>query len=130
MHPKQEEFEDRLNLMCMALDNYLEDVFEGAFTLHPNRMKRGGGANPGFDGVFATSVSFTLGYGSQYGRGYNVVIDVRTLDRVSDIQKEEIKNKAVSFLKTALKDYFPERKLDIVKDGNLLKITGDFSLGD
>jgi hypothetical protein len=130
MHPKQEELEKRLDKLCMALDNYLEDQYTDIFTLHPNRPKRGAGANPSFDGVFATSVSFTLGYGSKYGRGYLIVIDVRTLQYVSSAQREEIYNRAFLFIQKTLPVEFPERKLEIVRDGNLLKIIGDFSLGD
>ena len=114
----------------MALDNYLEDQYSDIFTLHPNRPKRGAGANPSFDGVFATSVSFTLGYGSKYGRGYLIVIDVRTLQYVSSSQREEINNRAFLFIQKTLPVEFPERKLEIVRDGNLLKVIGDFSLGD
>lgn len=116
--------------MCMSLDNYLEDQYSDIFPLHPNRPKRGAGANPSYDGVFATSISFTLGYGSKYGRGYLVVIDVRTLQFVSSAQREEINNRAFLFIQKALPVEFPERKLEIVRDGNLLKIIGDFSLGD
>jgi len=130
MHPKQEELEKRLDKLCMALDNYLEDQYTDIFPLHPNRPKRGAGANPSFDGVFATSVSFTLGYGSKYGRGYLIVIDVRTLQYVSSAQKEEINNRAFLFIQKTLPVEFPERKLEIVRDGNLLKVIGDFSLGD
>ena len=130
MHPKQEELEKRLDKLCMALDNYLEDQYTDIFPLHPNRPKRGAGANPSFDGVFATSVSFTLGYGSKYGRGYLIVIDVRTLQYVSSAQKEEINNRAFLFIQKTLPIEFPERKLEIVRDGNLLKVIGDFSLGD
>ena len=130
MHPKQEELETRLDAMCMDLDNYLEDQYRDIFPLHPNRPGRGAGANPSYDGVFATSISFTLGYGSQYGRGYLVIIDVRTLSRVSDTQREEINNRAFIYIQSALPKCFPERKLEIVRDGNLLKIIGDFSLGD
>ena len=130
MHPKQEELERRLDKLCMALDNYLEDQYSDIFTLHPNRPKRGAGANPSYDGVFATSVSFTLGYGSKYGRGYLIVIDVRTLQYVSSAQREEINNRAFLFIQKTLPVEFPERKLEIVRDGNLLKVIGDFSLGD
>ncbi len=130
MDPRQEEFESSLNVLCNELDNYLEDSYEGVFGRHPNRPGRGSGANPSFDGLFCTTAAFTLGYGSQYGRGYLINIDVRTLERVSAQQMEEIKNKALVFTKAKLPVVFPKRKLDIVRDGNLLKIVGDFSLGD
>ena len=128
-HPKQEILEDKLSLLCSSLDNHLESVYEGRFSLHPNRLKRGSGANPSFDGLFSTSASFTLGYGSKYGRGYLINVDIRTLDFIPNSLREEIKTESFKFLSDNLKLIFPERKLEMVKDGSVLKIVGDFSLG-
>ena len=83
MHPKQEELENKLSQLCQALDNHLEDKFGEHYRIHPNRLKRGQAANPTFDGLFSTSLAFTLGYGSQYGRGYVMNVEIRTLDKVS-----------------------------------------------
>ncbi len=130
MDPRQELFESKLGALCSELDDYLEDTYEGVFGRHPNRPERGSGANPAFDGVFCTTAAFTLGYGSDYGRGYLINIDVRTLQTVSADQIEEIKNRAFVFTQSKLPVIFPERKLEIVRDCNLLKIIGDFSLGD
>ena len=62
MHPKQEELEDRMSLLCQELDNHLEDIYGDRYTIHPNRLKRGQGSNPSYDGLFSTSMAFTLGY--------------------------------------------------------------------
>ena len=43
---------------------------------------------------------------------------------------EEIKNRAFVFTQSKLPVIFPDRKLELVRDGGLLKIIGDFSLGD
>ena len=75
MHPKQEILEEKMAQLCQALDNYLEDIFGDHYRIHPNRLRRGKGSNPSFDGLFSTSLAFTLGYGSQYGRGYVVNVD-------------------------------------------------------
>lgn len=93
-------------------------------------MKRGKGSNPSFDGLFSTSLAFTLGYGSKYGRGYVVNIDIRTLERVSQYDVAKIKGEAFSYLSQNLKVVIPEHELDVVYDGDLMKIVGDFSLGD
>lgn len=93
-------------------------------------MKRGKGSNPSFDGLFSTSLAFTLGYGSKYGRGYVVNIDVRTLERVSQYDMAKINGEAFSFISRNLKDVIPEHKLEVVQDGNVMKIVGDFSLGE
>ena len=130
MHPKQEELEDRMALLCQELDNHLEDIYGGRYTLHPNRLKRGQGSNPSYDGLFTTSMAFTLGYGSKFGRGYVVNVEVRTLDKVSQYDTIHITSTAFAFLKSKLAEYFPDHKLDIVQDGNVMKIIGDFGLGE
>lgn len=130
MHPKQEELEERMALLCQELDNHLEDIFGDRYAIHPNRLKRGQGSNPSFDGLFSTSMAFTLGYGSKYGRGYIVNVEVRTLDNVSQYDSIHITSTAFAFLKDKLKDYFPDHDLDIVQDGPVMKIIGDFGLGE
>lgn len=130
MHPKQEELENNLSLLCQNLDNYLEDEYGSRYRIHPNRLKRGLGSNPRFDGLFSTAMAFTLGYGSNTGRGYVVEVDIRTLDRVSPEERQEINDAAFSYIQSNLKEVFPDRNLSIVKDGNLMKIVGDFSLGE
>ena len=130
MHPKQEELEKKLSLLCQALDNHLEDKYGEHYHIHPNRLKRGQGANPSFDGLFSTSLAFTLGYGSKYGRGYVVNVEIRTLDKVSQYEQATIRGTAFSFISQNLKKYLPEHDLQIVQDGNVMKVIGDFSLGE
>ena len=130
MHPKQEELENELARLCANLDNYLEDKYGKKYRIHPNRLKRGAGSNPRFDGLFSTSIAFSLGYGSKTGRGYIVEVDIRTLDKVAEEDKKEINEEAFNYIKRNLKLCLPERELDIVKDGSVMKIVGDFSLGE
>ena len=130
MHPKQEELENELANLCRNLDNHLEDKYGQKYRIHPNRLKRGAGSNPRFDGLFCTSIAFTLGYGSKSGRGYIVEVDIRTLDRVTEEDRKKILEDAFDYIKDNLKIYLPERELDIVKDGEVMKIVGDFSLGE
>ncbi|MGD1820540.1 MAG: hypothetical protein ACPKOI_11785 [Pleomorphochaeta sp.] len=129
MHPKQIELESRLHKICMELDNYLEDEFGTMFPLHPKREKRGKTSSANYDGLFSTGVQFTTGYGSQFGRGYLLDIDIRTLSWVTKADKTKIEEAAIQKLKTLLEIHMPERKLEIKRDQNLIKIVGDFSLG-
>ena len=129
MHPKQRQLEDTLRTMCDDLDRYLEDTYGNRYPLHPNRMERGKAASVAYDGLFSTGTQFTMGYGSNAGRGYIVDIDIVTLSRVAKEDVDEIEASAVKYLKQLLPAYFPDRTLDSVKDGNLYKIIGDFSLG-
>ena len=130
MHPKQEILEDKLAALCQALDNHLEDIYGGHYRLHPNRLRRGKGSNPSFDDLFSTSIAFTLGYGSKFGRGYIVNVEIRTLDRVSHYDRADIIGEAFSFISQNLDSYLPGQNLRIVHDGEVMKIIGDFSLGE
>lgn len=130
MHPKQEILEEKMAQLCQALDNHLEDIYGDHYRLHPNRLRRGEGSNPSFDGLFSTSLAFTLGYGSEYGRGYVVNVEIRTLDKVSQYDSTKIQAEAFSFISQNLKKFIPDQDLKIVQDGNLMKVVGDFSLGD
>lgn len=116
--------------MCSRLDEHLEELYGARFSLHPNRLKHGTGANPSFDGLFATSASFTLGYGSEFGKGYLVNVEIRTLDFIPSDVREDIMREAFSFIQSVLPVFFTDRKLSVVRDGRLLKIIGDFSLGN
>jgi hypothetical protein len=130
MHPKQQELEDTLRKMCDDLDNHLEDLYGTTYPIHPNRLERGKAAAVEYDGLFSTGTQFTMGYGSKEGRGYIVDIDICTLSSVPKERREIAKEESKRYIAQILPLYFPNRKLQIVEDGNLLKIIGDFSLGD
>lgn len=130
MHYKQQQLEDQLRALCDDLDEYLEDTYGNEFSLRPNRPKRGTAASNQYDGLFATSSAFTLGYGSAYGRGYVVTLTLCTFDWIDEARRKEIMDDAFQYVSAILPHYFPDRKLSIVHDGNVMKIVGDFSLGD
>lgn len=129
MHPKQEELEGKLNLMCLDLDNYLEEKYGDLFPKHPNRLNRGKAASGNYDGLFSVYANFSLGYGSNEGRGYVLDINIVTLSRVSKKIKDEIIEDGVNYMRTLLPKYFPHRKLDLKLDKKVYKLVGDFSLG-
>ncbi len=129
MHPKQEELEKRLRKMLDELDEYLEETYGDQFILHPNRLKKGEAASPLYDGMFSTSTKFSMGYGTKSGRGYDIVIDISTLEYVKNENRQRIEDDAARKLKTLLPNYFPNRKLSILKEANYYKLVGDFSLG-
>ena len=128
MDYRQELLEENINKLTRALDVFLETNYGDSYVLHPNRRVHGFGSNPSFDGLFCTTSSFTLGYGSSFGRGYIIKIDIRTLDPVSLAFKEEIETTAYNFMRDNLKNYLPDRDIRVVKDGTVLKLVGDFSL--
>lgn len=129
MNAKQDELERTLTQMCLKLDTYLEDKYGEKYPIHPNRLKRGKAASGNYDGLFSAGSKFTLGYGSNEGRGYIVDIDIVTLSWVNSEDEKAIIKDGINYLKSLLPEFFPNRKLEIKKDGNLYKIIGDFSLG-
>lgn len=129
-HAKLRDFEGRLAALFAEADRRLEDRWGDAFPRHPNRPPRGTSEDPGLDGLFDTAADFTAGIGSERGRGYLVSIRVATLRRVPPERRDAFVEEAVGTLRELLPRYFPERALEVVRDGESYKIVGDFSLGE
>jgi hypothetical protein len=129
-HPKLTAFTGALAELFHEVDGELEDCFGGSFPLHPRRPGRGAAANPEMDGLFEIAPDFTLGIGSEQGRGYLVGFRVATLERVPPERFETLMTEAAERIAAKLPAYFPGRSLRVVRDGKRFKIVGDFSLGD
>ena len=71
-----------------------------------------------------------MGVGSSVGKGYVVDIKMVTLEKIPDRIREEIKDLVQEKLRQLLPTQFPETDLLVDKDGPVLKIHGDLSLGD
>ena len=123
-------FDKRLKAVFDAADDYLEEKYGGLYPLHPARATRGKTANKQADGLFNVGASFTAGYGSEHGRGYVLDVDMVTLSDIPDEKEEEIEDDAVQFIQEKLAEYFPERDLQVYRDGHTFKISGDLSLGE
>ncbi|GHT80873.1 hypothetical protein FACS1894130_12510 [Spirochaetia bacterium] len=129
MHPKLAAFTKTLEALFHEVDEDLEDLWGQSFPLHPNRLNRGVTCNPEMDGLFEILPDFTLGIGSEQGRGYSVSFRVATLDQVTPEQFEYLMTETALLLRNKLPRYFPDRELAVVRDGKRFKIIGDFSLG-
>lgn len=127
-HPKLLEWEGKLKQVFDEIDDYLEDTYGDRYTLHPSRPVRGKTANKESDGLFNIGASFSPGYGSEYGRGYVVDIDMVTLDKVPDEVEMQIEEEVLDILKKELPKYFPGTNMYIHKDGSVIKIHGDLRL--
>jgi hypothetical protein len=79
--------------------------------------------------LFNVGATFSAGYGSEYGKGYVVEIDMVTLTYVPDDVSSKIEIEVLEMIRDRLPKYFPERNLKVRKDGNVIKIFGDLSLG-
>jgi hypothetical protein len=130
MHPKLAAFTKDLEALFIEVDEALEDHWGMSFSLHPNRLPHGVTANPEMDGLFEIAPDFTVGLGSEKGRGYIISLRLATLDQVTPEQFEFLMEEAAILIKSKLPIYFPGRKLEVVRDGKRFKIVGDFSLGD
>jgi hypothetical protein len=129
-HPKLVRFTARLEALFREVDEILEDEWGGSFSLHPNRPARGSTANPEMDGLFEIAPDFTAGIGSEKGRGYIVSFRTATLEKVSPGEFEFLMEQAAALIAAKLPAWFPERKMELVRDGKRFKIIGDFSLGE
>jgi hypothetical protein len=130
IHPKLVAFTGALEAMFHEADEELEKAWGDSFPRHPNRPGWGETFNPEMDGLFEIAPDFTAGFGSEKGRGYIVGFRIATLEQVSPEQFEFFMDLAANLLRQKLPRYFPDRKLELVRDGKRFKITGDFSLGE
>ncbi|GHU55954.1 hypothetical protein FACS189442_4090 [Spirochaetia bacterium] len=87
-HPKLAAFTRTLEALFHEVDDVLEDRWGQSFSLHPNRPDRGATCNPEMDGLFEIAPDFTIGIGSEKGRGYIISLRVATLDKVPPDQFE------------------------------------------
>ncbi|VDB01015.1 hypothetical protein S1OALGB6SA_2109 [Olavius algarvensis spirochete endosymbiont] len=115
--------------MFDKIDDWLEDKYGGIFQLHPKRPRRGKTSNKEADGLFNIGADFSLGYGSELGRGYVVQIEMATLEHIPRETRRQIENDVERLVRERLPQVFPGQSLTLERDGNLLKIIGDFNLG-
>lgn len=129
-HPSVLKWEKELKQIFDEIDVHLEDTYGEKYPLHPVRADEGETANPEQDGLFGVGASFSAGYGSKYGPGYIVRLQLSTLSRVPKSVVEEMEGVVVERLKEALPKVFPDRDLKVDRDGPVWKIHGDLSLGN
>ena len=128
-HPRLQQFDNRLKELFDEVDDYLEQQYGEDYPLHPARARAGKTANKEHSGLFTVGASFSAGYGSEHGRGYVVEVEIVTLADIPDEVEEEIDEAAARKVRELLPRYFPDRRLELVRDGRLFKISGDLSLG-
>jgi hypothetical protein len=128
-HAKLVEWENTLKTMFDEIDDYLEDKYGNLYPLHPNRAARGGTSNKESDGLFNVGCAFSPGYGSELGRGYVIEVHMSTLSNIPEEIKMIIEKETADMVKVKLKIFFPDRELNVSKDGDVYKIFGDLSLG-
>ncbi|MEA2077086.1 MAG: hypothetical protein U9O95_03615 [Candidatus Marinimicrobia bacterium] len=129
-HHRLVQWEKKLKSVLDEIDILLEDRYGDQYDLHPARRKHRSTSNRSHDGLFDIRGNFTLGLGSEKGRGYIVDIDLKTLENIPRKVIDQIENDTIEELKERLSKAFPNRELSVEKDENVIKIFGDLSLGD
>jgi hypothetical protein len=128
-HHRLHKWEKSLKKILDEIDLLLEARYGDRYDLHPARREHGSTSNRSHDGLFDIRGEFTLGLGSTKGRGYIIDIDLKTLEKVPPGIIEEIEDEAIKELRQRLPEGFPKRELHVERDGNMIKILGDLSLG-
>ena len=128
-HTKLISWDRKMKAMFDEIDDWLEDKYGGNYPLRPNRPLRGETANREMDGLFNIGADFTPGYGSRLGRGYIVQVRMSTLVHIPADIRESINFDVERMVREKLPIAFPGRDMRLERDGSLLKIIGDFSLG-
>ncbi|MCK5816770.1 MAG: hypothetical protein KAH15_02075 [Candidatus Marinimicrobia bacterium] len=129
-HPNLIQWEKKLKSVLDDIDVLLEEKYGKKYDLHPARRKHGSTSNRSHDGLFDIRGDFTLGLGSDKGKGYIVDIDLKTLESIPQNIIDQIENETIKELKKRLTQAFPDRELKVEKDGNVIKVFGDLSLGN
>jgi hypothetical protein len=129
-HPNLIKWEKKLKSVLDDIDVLLEEKYGNEYDLHPARRKHGSTSNRSHDGLFDIRGDFTLGLGSDKGKGYIVDIDLKTLENIPRNIIDQIENETIKELKERLSQAFPDRELKVEKDGNVIKVFGDLSLGN
>ena len=128
-HPRLAQWEKALKTLLDEVDDALENRFGDLWRLHPARPERGATANKAHDGLFDITANFSLGLGSTKGRGYAIDIHVATLETLAPEERLRIEDEAQRLIAARLTQAFPGRELFIDRDGPVLKLHGDLSLG-
>ncbi len=128
-HPSLIEWERKLKIIFDIVDDVLEKKYGKLYPLHPSRADAGTTSNKEHDGLFNVGSSFSAGFGSEFGRGYVIDVDMVTLSEIPDAVIQQIDKDVKKIVSRELPRHFPGRDLKVEKDGNVYKIIGDFSLG-
>jgi len=123
-----EKWERTLHHVLAEIDAWLEEEYGHDYPLRPNRPPHGATANRAYDGLFEVGAKYSLGIGSEHGKGYVVKVRMATFVDVPDEIEVRIEDEVAELLGKKLPVAFPGRDLRVSRDGHVYKIHGDFSL--
>ena len=128
-HRKAIAWEKNLKKVFDEIDDHLEAKYGSDFPLRSTRPKKGTTSNKEHDGLFRVGAAFSAGFGSELGRGYIVEIRMVTFRRIPAAVRTKIEEDVVTKLNELLPEAFPDKDLEVSRDGPIFKIHGDLSLG-
>lgn len=126
--PELQSWERRLRSALEAIDEMLEERYGARYPLRPHRPPAGATSSFTSDGLFSVHAKYTAGYGSPTGEGYIVELRWSTLADVPDEVRESIRDEVEERLSRELDAQFPDRDLEVSREGSVLKIHGDLDL--
>jgi hypothetical protein len=122
-----DNWEQKLRVVFDEIDDEIEERFGKLYSLHPARPRRGTTSSREQDGLFNIGASFSPGFGSDFGRGYVLDVDMITLEHVTEEVRSLIEENVVVLLREKLRVHFPLTKLEVRQERNCFKICGDLS---
>jgi len=129
-HPKTDAWDMKVYELVCRVDEELEKTFGKQIHLRINRPAAGTTASPQMDGAFNLGLVFTAGFGSEYGRGYSLDLEIAASEYLGQAERRQYELTAKSMLEAALRDEFPGRNLHFVEDCGRWKLLGNFNLGE
>ena len=128
INPEMEKWESFLTKSFDEIDSHLEEKYGKMYPLHPNRPARGETSSSSRDGLFNVGAAFTAGYGSEYGRGWVIEVDMVTLAHVPAKVQETIEEEVAAMIREKIDRRYGPGKVGVKRDGSAFKIFGDFGL--
>ncbi len=127
-NPLLQKWVDKLQKIFDDIDMVLEQKYGHLFPLRPNRPLHQQGVTPDADGLFDLGVSFSAGFGSEFGPGYVFRVNLATLKKVPDALQEKIEDEVIDMLQERLPKEFAGVDLEVARDGKVYKIYGNLDL--
>ena len=128
MATELEMWEGKLRKIFKEINDVLEEKYGSLFPLNPVRARHGTTSDPESDGLFDVGATYSTGLGSKFGEGYVIEVRWATLKPVPEEMQKEAGAIAEKILNNRLAEEFPGKNLEVVHDGDVMKIVGDLSL--
>jgi len=107
LNQRVEQWDEKLNALLRRVDLKLEALYGTLLPPHPARPEHGSTTNPQHDGLFRVTATFTPGFGSTFGRGYVIQLEMVTLKSLPKKQTDIIEQKGIQLIQEGLDEVHP-----------------------